>query len=159
MTWPTIPMHPCPVPKRALLPNGPYDCFCVANHPRVTPCPPPAAPWLLWVHSPKSPFPVTTTVSGASILRVLPSRPRADAGGPFVAPDNRLLEHCRRSEPWEILSGMDADLALLHEASATRQLDSVFVSQGLADSVRVRACNDPDEWGPSDHCRLVIEVA
>ena len=41
---------------------------------------------------------------------------------------------------------------------ATRQLDFVFVSRSLADSVQVRALNDPEEWGPSDHCRLEIEI-
>ncbi len=43
-------------------------------------------------------------------------------------------------------------------ATASRQLDFVFVSEALADKVSVRALNDPDEWGPSDHCRLLIDV-
>ena len=43
-------------------------------------------------------------------------------------------------------------------ATATRQLDFVFASRGMADAVRVRALNEPDEWGPSDHCRLEINV-
>jgi exonuclease III len=42
---------------------------------------------------------------------------------------------------------------------ATRQLDFVFASQALADRLTVRALNkDPDEWGLSDHCRVVIEL-
>ena len=44
-------------------------------------------------------------------------------------------------------------------ATATRQLDFVFVSVGMSDSVAVAALNRPDEWGPSDHCRLEIEVS
>lgn len=44
-------------------------------------------------------------------------------------------------------------------ADATRQLDFVFASKGMADSVSVRALNEPGEWGPSDHCRVVIEVS
>ncbi len=44
-------------------------------------------------------------------------------------------------------------------ATATRQLDFVFASQGMSDSVRVRALNDPEQWGPSDHCRVEIEVS
>ena len=44
-------------------------------------------------------------------------------------------------------------------ADATRQLDFVFASKGMADSVNVRALNEPGEWGPSDHCRVVIEVS
>ena len=39
------------------------------------------------------------------------------------------------------------------------QLDYVFASRGLDESVRVWAMNrTPVEWGPSDHCRIVIEV-
>ena len=39
------------------------------------------------------------------------------------------------------------------------QVDYVFASHGLDESVRVRAMNKTsEEWGPSDHCRIVIEV-
>ena len=42
---------------------------------------------------------------------------------------------------------------------ATRQLDFVFASDVLADRLSVRALNaDPAEWGPSDHCRVAIEL-
>ena len=42
---------------------------------------------------------------------------------------------------------------------ATRQLDFVFASDALADRLSVRALNtDADEWGPSDHCRVAIEL-
>jgi exonuclease III len=42
---------------------------------------------------------------------------------------------------------------------ATRQLDFVFASHALADRLSVRALNaDPEEWGPSDHCRVAIEL-
>jgi exonuclease III len=44
-------------------------------------------------------------------------------------------------------------------ASATRQLDFVFASNGLREQVRVSAINEPNEWGPSDHCRVSITVA
>lgn len=37
-------------------------------------------------------------------------------------------------------------------------LDEPFASNSLAESVSVRALNEPDEWGPSDHCRLEIVV-
>jgi exonuclease III len=43
-------------------------------------------------------------------------------------------------------------------ATATRQLDFVFASDGLSEHVRVTALNEPEHWGPSDHCRLEIEV-
>lgn len=44
-------------------------------------------------------------------------------------------------------------------ATATRQLDFVFASNALAGQVRATALNDVDDWGPSDHCRVEIEVA
>ena len=42
--------------------------------------------------------------------------------------------------------------------TAKNQLDYVFASRGFHERVRVRALNAPDEWGPSDHCRIVIEA-
>ena len=42
--------------------------------------------------------------------------------------------------------------------AARNQLDYVFASKGFHESVTVRAMNGVDEWGPSDHCRLLIEV-
>lgn len=43
-------------------------------------------------------------------------------------------------------------------ASATRQLDFVFASTVLVPRMTVRALNTPAEWGPSDHCRVMIEL-
>ena len=43
-------------------------------------------------------------------------------------------------------------------ATASRQLDYVFASRGFHERVRASALNEVDDWGPSDHCRLVIEV-
>ena len=43
-------------------------------------------------------------------------------------------------------------------ATATRQLDFVFASRSLANAVSARALNAPQEWGASDHCRVLIEV-
>ena len=43
-------------------------------------------------------------------------------------------------------------------ATANGQLDFVFASESMVDSVQVRALNHPEEWGPSDHCRLEIVV-
>lgn len=42
---------------------------------------------------------------------------------------------------------------------AELQLDYVFASRAIAHRVTVRALNGVDEWGPSDHCRIIIEVA
>ena len=56
-----------------------------------------------------------------------------------------------------------SNLALLpgrNPATASNnQLDHVFASRGFHESVNVRAMNGVDEWGASDHCRLLIEVA
>lgn len=38
------------------------------------------------------------------------------------------------------------------------QLDYVFASRGFHESVHTRALNEVDEWGASDHCRILIEV-
>lgn len=43
-------------------------------------------------------------------------------------------------------------------ADASLQLDYVFASRAIADRLRVRALNHPGEWGPSDHCRIVIDL-
>ena len=42
---------------------------------------------------------------------------------------------------------------------ANRQFDYAIASRGFHERVTVRALNRADEWGPSDHCRLLIEVA
>ena len=44
-------------------------------------------------------------------------------------------------------------------ADAAVQLDYAFASRGFHERVTVRALNEVDEWGSSDHCRLLIEVA
>ena len=44
-------------------------------------------------------------------------------------------------------------------ATAKYQLDYVFASRGFHESLDVRALNEADEWGPRDHCRIVIEIA
>jgi exonuclease III len=41
---------------------------------------------------------------------------------------------------------------------AYRQLDFAFASESIADSLTVWALNAPQEWGPSDHCRILIEI-
>ena len=43
-------------------------------------------------------------------------------------------------------------------ANATQQLDYVFASKGFHRGVSASALNGVDEWGPSDHCRLAINV-
>ncbi len=43
--------------------------------------------------------------------------------------------------------------------TAQNQLDYAFASRGFHKSVTVRAMNSVEEWGASDHCRLLIEIA
>ena len=41
---------------------------------------------------------------------------------------------------------------------ASQQLDYAFASHGFHREIRVSAMNGIEEWGPSDHCRVLIEV-
>ena len=43
-------------------------------------------------------------------------------------------------------------------AGAYVQLDHVFASRGFHESISVRALNEVNEWGPSDHCRVLVNV-
>ncbi|MYB15472.1 MAG: hypothetical protein F4X41_00330 [Chloroflexi bacterium] len=43
-------------------------------------------------------------------------------------------------------------------ATAQNQLDYVFASRGFHEHVEVEALNSVDNWGASDHCRLIIDV-
>ena len=42
-------------------------------------------------------------------------------------------------------------------AEAWAQADYVFATENIADRVSACALNSPEDWGPSDHCRLVID--
>lgn len=71
----------------------------------------------------------------------------------------------RQADPWpsELPEG-SKNVPTFHSTqrtpvTATRQLDFVFASESIADRVQVRALNEIAEWGPSDHCRIVIDVA
>ena len=77
----------------------------------------------------------------------------------FVGPQ---APHGHQADPWPEELPFDSKNVPTyrqHGSSATRQLDFVFASADLADSVSVRALNHPDEWGPSDHCRVEITVS
>ena len=82
-------------------------------------------------------------------------------GLPFVGPQH---PNGRRAETWpDELPRNSLNVPTYYHSSqkpatATRQLDFVFASESIVDSVMVRALNHPDEWGPSDHCRLEIIV-
>jgi hypothetical protein len=85
----------------------------------------------------------------------------AAIGLPFVGPQ---APAGRTAEPWpkELPLG-SRNVPTYYSsrqtpASATRQLDFVFASVGLADTLRVHALNDAESWGPSDHCRVEITI-
>ena len=82
-------------------------------------------------------------------------------GRSFVGPQH---PNGRQADPWpDELPKDSLNVPTFHHSrqkpeTATRQLDFVFASKELADSVKVRAANYPEEWGPSDHCRIEITV-
>ena len=83
-------------------------------------------------------------------------------GLPCIGPE---YPNGRQADPWpDELPRDSRNVPTFHSnrqspATAARQLDYVFASKGLADSLEVRALNRPEEWGPSDHCRIEIELA
>ena len=70
----------------------------------------------------------------------------------------------RQADPWpDELPRNSLNVPTYHTnrqtpSTATRQLDFVFASDALRDSLAVRALNEPGRWGPSDHCQLEIEI-
>ncbi len=83
-------------------------------------------------------------------------------GLPCVGPE---YPNGRQADPWpKELPGNSRNVPTFYHSrqsreSATRQLDYVFASTELIDSLKVRALNMPEEWGPSDHCQIGIELA
>lgn len=83
-------------------------------------------------------------------------------GLPCVGPE---FPNGRQADPWpDELPRDSRNVPTFHHTkqrpeTATRQLDYVFASRNLAGSLRVRALNAVEEWGPSDHCRIQIELA
>jgi hypothetical protein len=83
-------------------------------------------------------------------------------GLPFVGP--QAPHGGRQADTWpNELPSRSLDVPTFHHsrqnpATASRQLDFVFASASLVDEIEVIALNEPDEWGPSDHCRLKITL-
>ena len=83
-------------------------------------------------------------------------------GLPFAGPQH---PNGRQADPWpDELPRDSRNVPTYHTTrqtpeTATRQLDFAFASRPLMESISVRALNEPSEWGPSDHCRLVIEMS
>jgi len=84
----------------------------------------------------------------------------AALGVPFMGP--QAPEGGRQAEPWpDELPTDSMNVPTFYTnrqtpETATRQLDFVFASESIKDRIKVRAINQPDEWGPSDHCRIEI---
>ena len=73
-----------------------------------------------------------------------PNGRKANPPSPDVPPDSRNVPtyHTTRQSP----------------ATARNQLDYAFASRGFHESVQVSALNSVEEWGASDHCRLMVEI-
>jgi hypothetical protein len=87
---------------------------------------------------------------------------RAEALGlRFLGPE---YPNGRQADPWpDELPRDSVCVPTFHHpqqapAAATRQFDFVFASRSIADGIEVRALNSTEAWGPSDHCRVVIEA-
>ena len=76
--------------------------------------------------------------------------PQAPDGGSQAAPWPKELPTESRNVPTFHTNTQNPE-------TATRQLDFVFASESIKDRIKVRARNHPDDWGPSDHCRIEID--
>jgi hypothetical protein len=80
---------------------------------------------------------------------------------PFVGPQ---APNGRRAEPWPDELPPDSENVPTYHTrrmtpvQAERQPDFVFASTTLAERINVIALNEPGDWGPSDHCRVMIEL-
>lgn len=83
--------------------------------------------------------------------------PRAPKGGRKADPTPQGLRPNTRNVPTYLSPQQMKDMKKNGVLSGN-QLDYVFASRGFHERVSVRALNAPDEWGPSDHCRIVIEA-
>jgi hypothetical protein len=75
------------------------------------------------------------------------------------APNGRQADPPPAELPEESLDGPTYYTRSQGPEGTTRQMDFVFASESLASRLSVRALNGhAEEWGPSDHCRIAIEV-
>ena len=76
------------------------------------------------------------------------------------APNGRQAETPATGEPEDSRNVVTYYLPGKNPKTASNnQLDYAFASRGFHESVTVRAMNSVEEWGASDHCRLLIEIA
>ena len=74
------------------------------------------------------------------------------------APNGRQAENLLPGEPPDSRNVITYSHNNKPAATDNRQLDFAFASRGFHESIKVRALNEVDEWGPSDHCRILIEI-
>ena len=75
------------------------------------------------------------------------------------APNGRQAETRATHEPADSRNVVTFYLPGKNPTTASNnQLDYVFASRGFHESVNVRAMNGVEEWGASDHCRLLIAI-
>ena len=83
-------------------------------------------------------------------------------GVPYIGPQ---IPNGRQADPWPQELPPDSKNVPTFYSTGTspveayRQLDHVFASRSLVPNLTVRALNGVEEWGASDHCRVLIEVA
>ena len=76
------------------------------------------------------------------------------------APNGRQAETPATGEPEDSRNVVTYYLPGKNPKTASNnQLDYAFASRGFHESVTVRAMNSVEEWGASDHCRLLIDIA
>ncbi|MDE0100982.1 MAG: hypothetical protein OXN91_09220 [Chloroflexota bacterium] len=74
-------------------------------------------------------------------------------------PNGRQAEILATGEPKDSKNVVTYHLPGKNAATASNnQFDFAFASHGFHESINVRALNEVDEWGSSDHCRLLIEI-
>ena len=82
-------------------------------------------------------------------------------GLPLVGPQH---PHGRQANPWPDWLPKDSLNVPTFcniggsPSTATEQLDFVFASESMTESLTVTAMNGVHQWGPSDHCRIEIAV-
>ncbi len=134
------------------------------------------ARWIRWHPSVKSKWGVgNTDVAAHRIISDLsvfigdfdPSTHRILAAGDlnmtYSPKDDGTGEWARYRTVWDRMDALGLDYIKYPPGPPTYRptgvdLDHVFASRGFHREVSVRAMNGDDEWGPSDHCRLLIEV-
>ena len=75
-------------------------------------------------------------------------------------PNGRQAEFLATGEPKDSKNVVTYYLPGKSPATASNnQFDFAFASRGFHEGIKVRAMNGVEEWGSSDHCRLLIEIA